>query len=80
MRSLRPSRWNALTSSSTQRDCAACGEQMTIRLADCAIASLTFTDRFAAVGSSSRSRKTGARREGMTPADVTMPTSRGGIG
>ena len=52
----------------TQREAAECGEQITIRLADCASASLTLRLRSVALGSSSRSRKIGASDLGIGPA------------
>jgi len=66
MRSSRPNRLNAATSSFTQRDVAELGEQMTSRLSEPESASFTFAPRSAALASSSVSRKMGESRRGTT--------------
>src|SRR6185312_16335735 len=78
MRSARPMRLYASTSSFTQREVAAAGEQITIWFSDWASASLTLRPRSVALASSSRSRKTGFSRRGMVPCVVVVPTNRDG--
>ena len=66
MRSPRPSALKVRISSSTHREAAAWGEQMTIsEPEDCSAARIS-RDRSAALASSLRSRNTGTSRRGMT--------------
>ena len=78
MRRSRPSRLKVRISSLTHRDFAAAGEQMTIWNCDSRSARVSVSPRLVAEASSSRSRKIGAKRAGISPCSPVVPTRRFG--